>query len=217
MTGKSRLRKLALTAHVTASVGWFGALAVFLALALAGLAAPDEQAPRAAALAMDLTARRVILPLCLATIATGIIQAFAVTKWGLFRHYWVLFKFLLTAVATAVLLLKLGPIRGLADAAAQAAFAPADYRGLLISLIIHAAGGLAILLAAVVLAIYKPGGMTSHGLRELRERNPAAAASALRTPFWVKIAGALILILFLLIIAMLVVGGHGPGMHYSRT
>lgn len=31
------LRKLSLTAHVTTSVGWFGAVAAFLVLALAGL------------------------------------------------------------------------------------------------------------------------------------------------------------------------------------
>jgi hypothetical protein len=128
----------------------------------------------------------------------------------------VLFKFLLTAIATAVLLLKLGPISDLAGAAAQASFAPADHHGLQISLIVHAAGGLAILLAAVVLAIYKPGGMTPHGLSEFRERNPAAAVSRTDTPRWVKIAGALTLILFLLTVAMLLAGGHGPGAHYPR-
>ncbi len=32
-----QLRKLALTVHVTASVGWLGAVAAFLALAIAGL------------------------------------------------------------------------------------------------------------------------------------------------------------------------------------
>jgi hypothetical protein len=32
-----RLRKFALTAHVTSSVGWLGAVAAFLALAVAGL------------------------------------------------------------------------------------------------------------------------------------------------------------------------------------
>jgi hypothetical protein len=32
-----RLRKLALTAHVTASVGWLGAVVAFLALSIAGL------------------------------------------------------------------------------------------------------------------------------------------------------------------------------------
>jgi hypothetical protein len=215
MTTMPRVRKLWLTAHVTASVGWFGALAVFLAHALTGLTTQDEQALRASALAMDVTARFVILPLCLATIATGLVQAFAVTKWGLFRHYWVLFKFLLTAIATAVLLLKLGPIGDLADAAAQVDVTPAVYT-VRISLAVHAAGGLAILLAAVVLAIYKPGGMTAHGLRELRERNPAAAVSRIGTPRWVKVAGVLMLILFLLTVAMLLAGGHGPGAHYPR-
>jgi hypothetical protein len=63
MAIKTRLRKLALTAHVTASIGWFGALAVFLAHALTGLATQDVQALRASALAMDVTARFVILPL----------------------------------------------------------------------------------------------------------------------------------------------------------
>lgn len=216
MTSNQKLRKFALTLHVTASVGWFGALAVFLAHALAGFLSQDQQTLRASAVAMDLTAWFVILPLCLATVVTGIIQAFAVTEWGLFRHYWVLFKFLLTAVATAVLLMKLGPIGGLAEAALAADFSAAERRGLQTSLVIHAAGGLLVLLAAIVLAIYKPGGMTPHGLRELRQRNPAVAVSRMDTPRWVKIAGALLLILLLLTVGMLLAGGHGPGAHYPH-
>jgi hypothetical protein len=35
------LRKFILTAHVTLSVGWIGAVAAFLALAIAGLTAHD--------------------------------------------------------------------------------------------------------------------------------------------------------------------------------
>jgi hypothetical protein len=35
------LRKLALLAHVTCSVGWLGAVAGFLALAIAGLASRE--------------------------------------------------------------------------------------------------------------------------------------------------------------------------------
>jgi hypothetical protein len=115
------LRKLALTAHVTTSVGWLGALAVFLGHALASLISQDEQMVRAASLAMGLTAWFVILPLSLASLTTGLVQALG-TAWGLFRHYWVLFKLLLTAVATIVLLLKLGPIRYLADMAAETTF-----------------------------------------------------------------------------------------------
>ena len=41
MTMGPRLRKVALTAHVAASVGWLGAVAGFLALAIAGLTSHD--------------------------------------------------------------------------------------------------------------------------------------------------------------------------------
>ena len=56
MTMTPRLRKFALTAHVTCSVGWLGAVAGFLALAVAGLTSQDAQMVRAAYLAMELTA-----------------------------------------------------------------------------------------------------------------------------------------------------------------
>ncbi|TFD81082.1 hypothetical protein E3T53_03650 [Cryobacterium psychrophilum] len=42
-----RLRTVALTAHVFSSAGWFGAVAAFLALAVAGLISPDAQVGRA--------------------------------------------------------------------------------------------------------------------------------------------------------------------------
>ena len=41
MTMTPRLRKFALTAHVTSSVGWLGAVAGFLALAVAGLTSQE--------------------------------------------------------------------------------------------------------------------------------------------------------------------------------
>ena len=63
------------------------------------------------------------------------------TGWGLLRHYWILFKLLLTAIATVILLLKSGPISDLANAAASAAFSSADLIGLRTSVRVHAAGG----------------------------------------------------------------------------
>jgi hypothetical protein len=98
------LRKVALTAHVTSSVGWLGAVATFLALALAGLISKDAQLVRAAYLMMELTGWFVLVPLSLASLLTGLVQALG-TPWGLFRHYWVLFKLLITVLATVVLLL----------------------------------------------------------------------------------------------------------------
>lgn len=70
MTMTLPLRKFALTAHVTSSVGWLGAVGGFLALAVAGLASPDAQVVRAACLAMELTGWFVIVPLSLASLPT---------------------------------------------------------------------------------------------------------------------------------------------------
>ena len=61
---------------------------------------------RAAYIAMELTGWFVIVPLSLASLLTGLVQSLG-TTWGLFRHYWVLVKFLLTIGATIVLLLHM--------------------------------------------------------------------------------------------------------------
>ena len=50
-----RLRKLALTTHVTASVGWLGAVIAFLALSVAGLTSQDPQTVQGTYLVMELT------------------------------------------------------------------------------------------------------------------------------------------------------------------
>lgn len=47
------LRKSVLTAHVTSSVDWLGAVAVALALAIVGLTSQDAQTVRAAYLVME--------------------------------------------------------------------------------------------------------------------------------------------------------------------
>jgi len=218
MTMTLPLRKLTLTAHVTASVGWLGALAVFLAHAVVSLISQDAQVVRAASLAMGLSAWFVILPLSLASLITGLVQALG-TPWGLFRHYWVLAKLLLTVLATIVLLLKLEPISYLAGVAAETTFSSGDLTGLRISLMTHAVGGLLVLLAVVTLAVYKPQGMTRYGMRKQRERGNAVVGygfgSAIGTPRWVKVFGIIVIVLVLLVGIMMLGGGHGPGAHMS--
>lgn len=158
------LRKLALTVHVTASVGLLGAIAAFLALSVAGLAGRDPQMVRAAYPAMALIARVVVTPLALAALATGLIQSLG-TAWGLFRHYWILIKLLMTLFATAVLLVKLDLIDQAARLASETILARADLRAVGIQLLVHAAGGLLVLLVPAVLSIYKPQGLTRYGTR----------------------------------------------------
>jgi hypothetical protein len=165
ITMAPRLRKFALTAHVTSSVGSLGAVAGFLALAIAGLTSQDAQLVRAAYVAMELTAWFVILPLILASLLTGLVSSLG-TTWGLFRHYWVLVKLLLNLFVVIVLLLQMEPIGYMAGVAAETTLSSADLVELRRSLVTHAAGGLLVLLVATVLGVYKPRGMTPYGARK---------------------------------------------------
>ena len=171
MTMSPRLRRIVLTAHITASVGWLGAVAGFLALAVAGLTSQDAQMVRAAYLAMNLTARFVIVPMAFASLLTGLVQSLG-TSWGLFRHYWVLVKLLLTVLATVVLLLQMEPIAYTAGAAGETTLSSTALREARYSLLAHAGGGLLVLLMATTMAVYKPRGMTRYGARR-QDRQPA--------------------------------------------
>ena len=165
------LRRLALTAHVTCSVGWLGAVAGFLALAIAGLASRELLMVRSSYVAMDLVGWYVIVPLCFASLVTGVIQALG-TPWGLFRHYWVVAKLLIAILATIVLLVHMQPISGLGRAAAEQVLGLGDFRDVRIQLIADAGAALLVLLVATTLSIYKPRGLTKYGWRKQREGGP---------------------------------------------
>src|SRR5215218_1506571 len=101
---RPRVRKFALAAHVASSVGWLGAVAAFLALAVVGLTSQNAETVRGAYLVMEPTAWFVLVPLAFASLVTGLVQSLG-TSWGLFRHYWVLFKLLINVATTIVLLI----------------------------------------------------------------------------------------------------------------
>jgi hypothetical protein len=158
------LRKLTLTAHVTSSVGWLGAVLVFLALAIIGLTSTDLRTVRAIYLAMEPAAWYALIPLAGASLLTGLIQSLG-TTWGLFRHYWVLFKLVINVGALVVLLMYTETLRYLAGVAAAS-----DARTDLLrspSVLIHAALAVVLLLLATLLAVYKPRGRTRYGVRTL--------------------------------------------------
>ena len=164
MTMSPSLRKLTLTAHVTTSVGWLGAVAGSLALAIAGLASQDPETVRAVYVALELTGWFVLVPLSLASLLTGIVQSLG-TKWGLFRHYWVLAKLVINLLATIILLLYTQTLSTLADVARDTPGANGDP-----SPVLHAGAGLLLLLGATALAVYKPRGLTRYGQRKQHEQ-----------------------------------------------
>lgn len=170
-----RIRKFALTGHVTFSVGWMGAVACFLALAVAGLAGRDAQLVRGAYVALKVIGWFVLVPLSFASLLTGLIQALG-TGWGLLSHYWILFKLVTTVIATALLLVHMQVAGHVAEAAASSDLTGGELAGMRVQLTADAGAALLVLLVAVALSVYKPRGMTRHGWRKLPERVGSSAA-----------------------------------------
>jgi hypothetical protein len=195
------LRKFALTTHVTSSVGWVGAVAAFLALAIAGVGSQDAQIVRAAYLAMHLITWFVIVPLSLAALSTGIVQSLG-TTWGLFDHYWIVTKLLLTVLATIILLVHTQPIDHVAAMAAQTTLAAGDLRQVRLQLVGDACAALFVLVVTTTLSVYKPWGMTPYGVRKQQESTVAWRPAVIRrgTPWGryviLGIVGLVLLVLF---------------------
>lgn len=163
MTMSPMLRKFALAVHLTLSIGWVGAVAAYVALDVSSATSRDGQTLRTAYLGMELISRNVIVPLAIASLLTGLIVSLG-TKWGLFRHYWVVVSLVMTIIATVVLLAERGVISSYADIAADPTSTADELRGLANTLP-HSVGGIAVLLVVLVLNIYKPQGLTRYGWR----------------------------------------------------
>jgi hypothetical protein len=215
----SRLRKVTLTAHVVFSVGWLGAIVPYLALAVAGLTSHDAQMARAAYLSMEVIGWFVIVPFCLAALLSGLVQSLG-TQWGLFRHWWVLMKFLLTIVAAVILLRHMQDVSRVSRMAKETMLSSADFRPELI----HAAGGLLVVLVATMLSVFKPWGMTSYGVKKMSQADfssrPSDAAVVAREPVlaikrigWARIIGIHAVGLASLLVLILHLTGGGPHHH----
>jgi len=212
-----RLRKFVLTAHITFSVGWLGAVASFLVLSIAGLTSQDAEVVRSAYLAMNLIGLFIIVPMSLAALATGLVQALG-SQWGLLRHYWVLVKFLLATFATIALLLHqftaVAEAAKLVSGAAGGTVRSTELGRVGIQLVADSGLALLVLLTATTLAVYKPWGMTRYGLRKQHDNTGVRPdrGSTTSTPRWVKVFGIIVLVLVLLFV-ILHLTGRGLGGH----
>jgi hypothetical protein len=156
------VRKLALSAHVVVSVGWLGAVAAFLALAIAGVVVTDGVRAAGFGVSMALIAWWVIVPSSVASLVTGIVQSLG-THWGLVRHHWVIIKLLMNALGSALLLVHMGPIDRVARAAQESTAAGGDLHHVKVRLIGDAVAAIVMLLVASALSVYKPRGRTRVG------------------------------------------------------
>ena len=146
-------RKLLLTVHVATAVSVLGTDLVLLVL---GISSVRGAAPRTIYPAADLIATWLLAPLAVTALGTGVLLGL-LTRWGLFRYWWVTIKLTLTAILTGVILFVLVPRLG---AAADAATGPAAQTFTIaerLPLAVAPAAGVMLLILTVILAVYKPG------------------------------------------------------------
>lgn len=199
------IRRFTFTTHVTSSLGWFGAVLVFLALAVTALTSDDETTVRGAYLVMTPAAWFVLVPLAHTSLVSGIVLSLS-TRWGLLRHYWVVVKLALTVLATAILMVYMETFRQMASVAADPLIDLERVRNA--SPIVHAVLALVVLAVATVLGVYKPFGMTSYGRRPvdaIRHHSISSGASvstgeaAGRSPLVYAIVVVCLLLAFVLL------------------
>lgn len=201
-----RWSKFLLTSHISFSLGWFGAVAVFLVLAITGLTSPDIQLVRARYLAMELSAWFIIVPFCVTSLITGIAQAYF-TKWGLLKHYWIVVKLFLTVMSTILLLLHLEPISYLAKVARNSSFTNIQYSGQLINLIGKTGAAILALLIMTTISIYKPWGKIQ-SKQNFNQPNNMQEKNKKSISFYILIG---LLALIIIFITMHLLGGGMKG------
>lgn len=165
MTRARGLRKALLVAHISFSVGWLGAVVAFLILAVVAIASPEPKVSRSLYIAMDVLGRFALAPLAVLALASGLWQSLS-SSWGLFRHWWVIVKLILTLVSLVVLMTYAATLARLADAART----PETASALLPSAspVVHAAAATVVLTGVVWLSVFKPKGLTRYGWRRQR-------------------------------------------------
>jgi len=186
-----------LTVHIMCSVGWCGSVVVFLALAILGVTSHDAQHVRSAYLVMAPTAWSVLVPLALASLATGLIEGLG-TTWGLFQHWWVVAKLVLTLLSTIVLLAYMTTFDGMALMAADPGTPLDAVKDP--SPVLHGTLALVVLLVVTVLSVYKPRGRTAYG----RRLEQALSAPGSASPRWAYMSGIFLTAVIVVVMAMLI-------------
>ena len=214
MTMKPAVRRLALTAHVTVSVGWIGAALAFLGIGVLALTSRDDLTVRGAYVLMERAGWLVLVPLAFASLLTGLVMSLG-TTWGLFRHYWVVVKLVITAFSTGILLIYTGTFRQMAHVAANPNVALDGVRNP--SPVLHAILAILLLLTATVLAVYKPVGVTAYGRRKQLEEGrratpqsiPQQSAAATNASPWLYVSVAVVIAVILLVVILHLTGTVG--------
>ena len=105
-------------------------------------------------------------PCC--TLPRGQVRAFGKIDG---ENHRILAKFVMTLVGTLVLLGHMRNVSRMARLSVELTSSRAEVGILPTQLVVHAAGGLLVLLAATALSVFKPWGRTEYGQRKLSQRS----------------------------------------------
>jgi hypothetical protein len=149
------VRKLTLTVHVAAGVGWLGVHAVLILLAATGLTTGDETLLDA----VYVTAGEVVwlvFPFAVISLVSGVVLSVG-TPWGLFRHLWVTAKL---AINVAMLAVSGALLSRFVEEAADRA---RDGVGVGVGdlgprILVGSTAGFVLLVVATALSVYRPRG-----------------------------------------------------------
>ena len=103
MTNKLTItqRRWLLSAHILFSVIWLGAVLCTFVLFIVATDTNNGDVPQSIQESIDILDETIILPLAVGALVTGILLS-VLTKWGLFKFWWLIVKEILTLLPIAL-------------------------------------------------------------------------------------------------------------------
>jgi hypothetical protein len=161
----TRARRWWLFAHVVSSVGWIGVELSLLALGLVGKLASDPTVVRSCYVVAGVLGDIFYFPAAAIALVSGLVLGLG-TKWGLVRYRWVALKLVINVVLLIGGSLMVIPVFA---SASEAAVRGDPVGKTTIMLVTAMTAGLALLLVATGVSVFKPWS-------RLLQRNARASA-----------------------------------------
>jgi putative copper export protein len=154
-------RSLLLAAHVLAAAVWIGGVCALVLVSRVSRGAANGEALALARSALGVVDRALIVPACLASLATGFLCSWR-TPWGFFQHGWVTAKWAITVSMIVFGAVALGPwvdeTAARAASAGLGALGDAGFSRRAALVEGFGVGQLALLVVMLLLSTFKPSG-----------------------------------------------------------
>lgn len=148
-------RKSAVTVHVVAALALLGVSTVVLVAGVHAATRGDARDAQAVYSLLRLLTFSLDLPLAAVTLLSGVLLALT-SRWGMFRHWWVIAKLAIYGATLVIGLVLIGPSLDTMIDVTEAQ--RPEESGARSTLVVAAAVQVVILSGAATLGVFKPGG-----------------------------------------------------------